>query len=390
MSKSIKSICVVTEGYPYKDDYQFSFVSQLCEEFSRQNITVYVISPQSFLHVLLGKEKRHPRYREEFHGGSPIYVYRPYFLLLPYRFMKFNDGSFKHAVSRQFRKIKEKIDVCYGHFWNNAYYISEEAKKNNIPLFVASGEGNFDILEKIYTSDKYQKFSKDVQGVICVSSYCKEFSIKYNLTSPDKCIILPNSIDHKLFHIKDKKELRRIYGIDENSFIVAFVGAFIDRKGSNRLSQAISILNEEGLDIKSFFIGSGQGPENLRPTCSGVLYCGGLEHSKLPDYLNMADVFVLPTLNEGCSNAIIEAMACGLPIISSDKPFNHDILNESNSILINPLDIDETAHAISKLYHNFELRQRLSQGALKTSASLSLRERAKKIIHFIESNTNRK
>lgn len=384
------NICVVSEGYPYTEDSQFSFVGELCEELSRQGETIYIISPQSILHILLNKEKRHPCYRVENHGGTLIHIYRPYFLLAPYRFWKFNEASFKYAVSRQFRKLKTKIDVCYGHFWNNAYYISEEAIKNNIPLFTASGEGNFDELKKKYTSQNYQSFSKYVKGVICVSSYCKDISINYGLTTPEKCIVLPNSINNKIFFHNNKNKLRKRYGIDEDSFIVVFVGAFINRKGSDRLSKAIDYLNNNGIQVKSFFIGKGQGPENLKPTCSGVLHCGPLEHSKIPDYLNMADVFVLPTLNEGCSNAIIEAMACGLPIISSDRPFNHDVLNKTNSILVDPNNTQQISDAIKQLYQNAQLKQNLSKGALKTAENLTLENRAKSIINFILSHKTNK
>ena len=383
MENQIKSICVVSEGYPYADDYRFSFVSQLCEEFSRHNVTVYVISPQSILHILLKKEKKHPLYRKETYGGADLHVYRPYFLLAPHKFRIFNDASFKYAVSRQFRKIKDRIKVCYGHFWNCAYYISEEAKKNNIPLFVASGEGNFDKYKDYYTSEKFLNFSKDVKGAICVSTHCKEFSVRYGLISDENCIVLPNSIDNNLFYPRDKKSLRKHYGIDEKYFIVMFIGSFINRKGSDRLSNAIESLNRRGLDIKSFFIGEGQGSENLMPTCDGILHCGPLEHSKVPDFLNMADVFVLPTLNEGCSNAIIEAMACGLPIISADRPFNHDILNKTNSILINPIDEEEIADAIRQVYNDVKLRKKLSYGVIKTAEKLTIKQRAKSILEFI-------
>lgn len=379
------NICVVSEGYPYADDPQFSFVHQLFVEVSRQECEVYIISPQSIIHVLLGKDKKHPLYRVEEYGGRKMHIYRPYFILAPYRFWKFNDASFKYAVARQFSKIKAKIDVCYGHFWNNAYYISSVAKKNQIPLFVASGEGNFDDLEIKYKSKRYQDFSKLVKGVICVSSSCKDISVDYNLTTPDKCIVLPNSIDSGIFNFKNKLELRKKYGFCEDSFIISFVGAFINRKGSQRVSEAIKLLSEEGFKIKSIFIGKGQGPENLVPDCDGVLHCGPLEHSKIPEFLNMSDVFVLPTLNEGCSNAIVEALACGLPVISSDRPFNQDVLNEKNSLLVDPTNITAIKDAIKKLYLDRELLTNLSKGALETAAKLTLKNRAKRILDFIKS-----
>lgn len=378
------NICIATEGYPYAEDSQFAFVEQLCVAMSKQNVNVTIISPQSWFHIVLGKDKAHPQYRIDQKGGVPIHVYRPLFILAPYRFWRFNDFSFKLAVTRQFKKLKTTFDVCYGHFWNNAYYISGVAKKNNIPLFVASGEGNFDDLTKKYKSKTYQSFSKNVRGVICVSSSCRDISVEYGLTTKDKCIVAPNSIDETLFKVMDKRQLREKYGYPTDAFIIAFVGGLINRKGSNRVSEAVKILAEEGIKVNSIFIGKGQGPENLVPDCEGVLHCGPVEHSRIPEYLNMADVFVLPTLNEGCCNAIIEAMACGLPIISSDKPFNYDVLNESNSILVDPNNVPEIASAIKKVYLDEELRSKMSNSAIETAKGLTIDKRAKKIISYIK------
>lgn len=93
----------------------------------------------------------------------------------------------------------------------------------------------------------------------------------------------------------------------------------------------------------------------------------------------------MPTLNEGCSNAIVEAVAAGLPIISSNMPFNDDILDDSNSIVVNPMDIDEIANAIKKLRDNYDLRKKLLEGSFKKAVDLRIDKRAEVVIKFIES-----
>src|SRR5699024_5669445 len=95
------------------------------------------------------------------------------------------------------------------------------------------------------------------------------------------------------------------------------------------------------------------------------------------------DVFLLPTLAEGCSNAIVEAIACGLPIISSDLPFNDDILDKNNSIRINPLDISEIKSAIIELCNDSEKRESMSESSVKKSKDLTLNKRTKDIIKFM-------
>ena len=115
-----------------------------------------------------------------------------------------------------------------------------------------------------------------------------------------------------------------------------------------------------------------------------------MEHDSIPVLLNAADVFVLPTLAEGCCNAIIEAMACGLPVISSDLPFNHDILNITNSILIDPMNINEIRDAIIKVKNDAELRERLSQGAMETAKKLTIEARTDHILAFLEDSISGK
>jgi len=377
-----KSVCVVTEGYPYQNDPQFSFVGELCAALSRKGIRVYVVSPQSIIHIILRRKIKHPLERTIIENGAePITVYRPMFFQLPYRFRTYNEKAYKRIVERTFYKKGLTPDVCYGHFWNNAYYISEVSKKKRLPLFVASGEGNFDELEGLYKSAEYRAFTNNVVGVICVSSSCRDCSVSLGMTTKDKCVVIPNAIDHSKFYVKDKCSLRKQYGIPNDLFIIAFAGSLIHRKGPDRLSSAIERLHNP--NIASFFIGGGQGSEKLIPKCDGVLFCGQLPHDKVSDYFNMADIFVLPTLNEGCCNAIIEAMACGLPIVSSDRPFNYDLLTPNNSILVDPTDIDSIANAIKQLYDNPMLRDTLRKGAIETAKSQRIDIRAERIIDFI-------
>ena len=77
-------------------------------------------------------------------------------------------------------------------------------------------------------------------------------------------------------------------------------------------------------------------------------------------------------------------MACGLPIISSDREFNWDVLNADNSIMIDPENVDEIANAIAKLRDNPDKRKEMSKAALTTAANLTIRIRAEKIAEFIE------
>lgn len=379
----VKSICLVTEGYPAKGDPYFPFVELLCKEFSRQGIQVTVICPQSILSCIKHWEKPHPWKRIDIvDGGVPIKVYQPYFLSFGRGRRYQNYMHFKFVAEWTYRFLNIKPDIFYAHFWYPGYSIHKCALKEGKPLFVATGEANLRQFEKEFSHDAFRKYLKNIKGVIAVSSENKKESVRMELVLPDNCTVIPNAIDDMLFYPRNKKELRCKAGIKDTDFVVCFVGAFINRKGSDRVSDAIKKLNDS--NIKSFFIGGSQGTFNLVPTCDGILQMGKIPHDDLPDYLSMADIFVLPTLYEGCCNAIVEALACGLPVVSSDLPFNHDILDITNSILIDPSDIDAIANAIKELKDNPIKRKQLAEGALAKGKELTISRRVQRILTFIE------
>ena len=154
-----------------------------------------------------------------------------------------------------------------------------------------------------------------------------------------------------------------------------------------RVSDAIKSIGDP--QIKSIFIGGSEFGSSEQPNCEGILYKGRLPHEKIPIYLSASDVFVLPSLAEGCSNVIVEAMACGLPIISSDLPFNYDILDKNNSFLINPKDVKAIAYHINLLKNDKKLCARMGENALLSASSLTLSNRASKIIEYIKAKTSK-
>ena len=151
----------------------------------------------------------------------------------------------------------------------------------------------------------------------------------------------------------------------------------VERKGIAKLSNALDRFD----DVYSMFIGVG----DVKPTCKNILHTGRVLNTEMCDYLNSADIFVLPTLAEGCCNAIVEAVSCGVPVISSDLPFNYDVLDENNSILIDPLSEDEIYDAIRLLKEDAKKRNILAEGCLERAKELSLDVRVDKILDFINS-----
>ena len=370
-------ILIVSLGYPDRKRSIYTFVRQLVLQFVAQGHECCVVSPYNIV-----RNKGLYPFRTEENGVTvlhPNYLAFSNFSLFGFRpTIAFRKRALKHAL----RQLPFRPDAVYAHFWKTGKEVSFYARQEGLPLFVASGES---IIPQEEFSSKDQAFFDYVRGVICVSQKNKEESISLGLTTGENCIVLPNGINPAIFHQKDRSACRRELGFPDDAFIVAFCGQLSHRKGVKVLSDAIDSINK-GKAVHSLFIGT---PMGELPTCRNILHVGAVMHEKIATYLNVADIFVLPTLNEGCCNAIVEAMACGLPIVSSDRPFNNDILSADNAILIEPTDSHQVADAIVRLRDDKKLRLRLSKGALAMAQNLTLAQRAIKIIEFIKEKSNR-
>lgn len=368
------NILVFTPGYPDSKKTDYPFVKQLVDEWARQGHQCTVIATYS-----ITKNKGFCQFRtlEKKESGGSVTVLRPNVPSFSKRtFFGFSPTKFFHNAGIRFalKKVKDEQDVVYCHFWQCGPDGYSYAGPHKTPMIIATGESN---ISKMFQDTKHP-FMENVKGVVCVSSKNKDESINLGLTSIDKCGVFPNAINANLFKKLDKKECREKLGLPLDAFITIFVGSYKETKGPHRVSEALNGINDGKL-VHSIFVGFG----DIKPSAKNMLFEGRLQHTDIPLYLNAADVFVLPTQAEGCCNAVIEAMACGLPIISSNLPFNWDVLDDSNSIMVDPNNIDEIRTAIIKLRDDADLRNRLSEGALNRAKSLVIEERAKSIIDFI-------
>lgn len=380
-------IVIVSDDFPEINHQSYVFVEQLCIALSDLGVKVRVIAPQSLTKRLFRGAVKLPKYKSfKTKKGNTYEVYRPSYLSAGTfgPLQRFYFWSLRKSVEGVLNKIgKKNIDVVYGHFWHNANTLVNYSRKNHKPLFVACGESGKAILQliDILKPEELSKLVNTIAGAISVSTENKNRMLQHGLADEAKIEVIPNAVDKAVFSPRDRNNLRKKFGIKDSDFVICFVGGFINRKGSNRLSEAITQLNDPS--IKSFFMGKAWSYDDCTPDCPGILLKDSISHDALPDYLSASDVFVLPTLNEGCCNAIVEALSCGLPVISSNLPFNDDILDETCSIRIDPSSVEEIKNAIVLLKNNKELREKLAQGALVKSETLSIETRAKKVLDFI-------
>ena len=378
-----KHICIITYGYPHeKMPYYYTFVDELVCAVADQNVKCTVINPVG---IGFKSMKNQPpvKWERKTRKGNAIEVFCPRYLYF-YAKKVFNTNTglltyyfFKKAVIAAIKKYGIKPDILYAHFIFPAG-VSATAVGNDLklPVFLTYGESTpWGI--KVLGEKNVKKYLQGVNGIVAVSTAKKNEIISFELVSEEQITVFPNGVDNDLFYPRNKIEMRAKYGFSNKDFIIAYTGNYNVSKGVMRLVAAAQTIQ----NIKLVLIGGGK----LKPESDNIIFKGFLPHDEVPLMLSACDIFVLPTLNEGCSNAIIEAMACGLPIVSSDRPFNDDILNSGNAILINPEIVEEIRSAILMLVESESLRKKLSQNSLLKAKQLSIDNRAESILKWMNS-----
>lgn len=355
------------------------FVQQLAWALTDLGNTCTVICPQNF------SKKLNREYVEKTPRGGDVKVYLPNTLHMgQQKVLGFNTALLTtHFFWKAAKQVVEKLpkqDVVYGHFITPSGITAARLHREfGIPAFLGYGESSSWSIEH-YGADKVRKeLFEDLAGVVAVSSKNAEVLRQFDTVPEESVKVFPNGFDDTIFYPRDKKEAREKLGLPQDAFIVSFVGHFIARKGIDKLIPAVE---QAGVKV----ICAGKGP--IDPRGESCLFANTIGHEELPWFYSASDVFVLPTLNEGCCNAIVEALACGLPIVSSDLPFNYDILDETNALLVDPADVKALTDSICKLRDDPALRQKLSQGSLARAKTLTLQQRAKNIQQFFADRSN--
>lgn len=382
--------CFVAGNYPTKTRQVHVFLENIVTKLVDKGEECTVIAPQSYVAYFFKKGIRRDLVSERTTpNGNKYTVYSPLYFVLP----KVKIGILStvdlqrwivyKTLKHTYKKNGVRADLIYSHFVRMGMSGVRLAKELGIPSFIANGEADTYAEIKMNSKSLLKQTLKDATGIISVSTKNKNEIARLSESDTDvmkKTSVIVNAADNNRFYQKDKAEIRKKMGWPLDAFIIAFTGSFIERKGVKRLSRVIERFD----DVYSIFMGVGE----EKPICKNILHCGRVNNADLNDYLNAADVFVLPTQAEGCSNAIVEAILCGLPVISSDKEFNYDVLDETCSILINPNSEDEIYEAIKKLKDDTLYREKLKEGAIERSKHLSLDYRVEKIQCFIKSKMN--
>lgn len=156
----------------------------------------------------------------------------------------------------------------------------------------------------------------------------------------EKIRVVGNGVDTEKFFPVSREEARRVLGIPEDAPVLISVGGLTERKGFHRVLDCLPALLERHPDLHYLIVGGasaeGDWEQRLRNQVreldlgKSVHFLGFVPPDKLREPLSAADVFVLATRNEGWANVFLEAMTCGLPVVTTDVGGNREVVCEDS------------------------------------------------------------
>lgn len=186
--------------------------------------------------------------------------------------------------------------------------------------------------------------------------------------------VIPNSLgeeDNSDFKQSSRSALRKEQGIEDDEFVIGYVGRVSFEKGLEHLIRAVPMMLERCPNVTVMIIGEGPDRKRLEeiarqlPTEERIRFVGFQNDVKT--WLATSDLFVLPSLTEGTPMALLEAMSQGLPVIASKVGGVPDIIKSgANGLLVHPGNAHEIADAICMLYKDENLRIKLGREARVT------------------------
>ncbi len=187
-----------------------------------------------------------------------------------------------------------------------------------------------------------------------------------------KAKVVPNTVDQTTYR-NEKNNNRAIFNIPEDWIVVLFMASHFDKeKGVTELIKAIPLVTQKHKKTIFVFAGGGKEKVAMLNYCREenldkyVKFTGYLNKKDIILLLNSSDIFALPSYSEGFPLVILEAMAAGLPIISTPVGAIPEIIeNGENGLLVKSMDNIELAEKISYLVEDEKLRKKMGNNNIK-------------------------
>lgn len=295
---------------------------------------------------------------------------------------------FPYPIDRKSRSSLVRVRKYYERFWN--FPRSVTLQNTDIVHIVEAAEAHMvywlrktakrtvvtchDLINYFYSDNRaasvqlplvsHQMWLHAIRGmryadrVVAVSAATARDTVQILNLEPDRISVVPNAVEagFQPLPANQVQSIRQKYGIQPGTFCLLNVGSDHRRKNILNILQSLAVLQQAGVSFVFWKVGSDFTVEQQEliqhlQLQQVVRYWGKPDRATLVELYNAADVLVSPSLFEGFGMTLLEAMACGTPVITSNVSSMPEVVGDSG-MLVDPNSSQAIAHAVLDLYKN--------------------------------------
>jgi glycosyltransferase involved in cell wall biosynthesis len=227
------------------------------------------------------------------------------------------------------------------------------AREFHCPLVVNVLGSDINVLsERPALRGQIQEALGQAASVVAVSAALADRVVNLGIP-PERVVVQHNGVDGDRFILQDRALLRDRLGLPKASPVIAYVGRLSLEKGVDILLDATRLLQSTHPNVGIILAGGGKLERSLRRQARQlgiddcVRFLGDQPSSAIPGWIGASDLLCLPSRREGCPNVVLEALACGVPVVAARVGGLPELIAEDNGILVAP----ESAASLAKGLH---------------------------------------
>ena len=352
------SILTVTTLFPNPvNPAHGSFVATRLEKLvASGEIEAEVLAPVPWLPSWLpyspaGRLDRVPKFR--MHAG--LKVHHPRYLVVPKVGMTLTPHTLFWTLKLTLQRLLAeglRFDLIDAHyFYPDGVAAARLAREFGIPVVVTARGTDLNLIPK-YTVPRRMicRAAAHADGLVTVCQALKDRLVKLG-TAPDRIVVLRNGVDLQVFNPMNREKARARLGLTRRT--LGSVGWLVERKGHHHAIRALRALPNTDLLIV------GEGPERTalerlalkEGVSERVRFLGRIDQGRLPEIYNAIDALVLASSREGWANVLLEAMACGTPVVASAVWGTPEVVAAPEAgVLMKTLDAQGVIDGVTRLF----------------------------------------
>ncbi len=280
---------------------------------------------------------------------------------------------------------EEPFDVIDAHYaYPDGYAAAWLRHRLRIPTVLTVRGTDVNLLPSLAMTRGAVKFAlESADAIVAVSQALAECAVRAG-AAESRVTVIRNGVDAERFSPRDRSAARARFGIPADARVLASVGHLVERKGHDLVLAAAARIAK-----RPFVLIAGGGPEQARLAAEvqrlglaeRALLLGPVAHEDLPDVYCAADLLVLASSREGAPNVVLEAMACGVPVVATAVHGTPEIVREPETgVLVREREVGAIAAAVERA-----LGMRFDRAAIRAHAeTMSWRATSERLIALFD------